>query len=186
MMSAVGDSFTDRACVAIVAVLTGCNSAAVFYVPTGASDRLSRWNGACDVSRAQPVGPVEFRGTGGDYVARSPGRVRVPCARGSLELDVRTAARIEIDPQGEIGAGNIEFRVRAFDRGGHELDPGRDTSVEWSFSGALRSRSSHGCGDIILICPAASHGFAVAAPGHGSAEAAAFGLRARAEHVVRP
>jgi len=88
-------------------------------------------------------------------------------------------------PTAEDGA-RVVYGVTAMDSGGVALDLGRDTPVQWTFSGALTERDRPSCGDVIPICPARSAGYARAgSAGTGGVEARLGALRGSTTTVVR-
>jgi len=104
-----------------------------------------------------------------------------------MVFEAREPARLVVSPvpTAEVGA-RVVYGVTAMDVGGVALDLGRDTPVEWTFSGALTERSRPGCGDVIPVCPALSAGYARAnAAGTGSAEARLGALGGSTTTVVR-
>lgn len=169
--------------VLFVALVACGPSGASTSLAVGARGELFETLGPC-----ASVASATLRFEEGRYEALAPGTERVACRDGTYTIHVAPIARLEIEPVPSARVGQpLVFAVRASDAAGNELTIGRDTTVAWSFGGALASRPTPGCGDIVPICPSRAAGYAVAASaGSGTITAALGSARAVATTSVGP
>jgi len=131
-------------------------------VAVGAHETLPSVHGVCRTNEARPSAPV-FHLPGGDkYEAVSPGRVRIPCERGVVVLDVRQPSRLTIDATRTLKRGDaLVLRAQLFDEKGNTLAMG-DAPIAWSFTGAIAATSPSPCAADAKDCPPINAGFAKA------------------------
>ncbi len=169
--------------------LGGCEGAreSVHLVAVGARDVVPLAFGVCRIAEARPSAPVHFGPTGETYEAVDPGRVRIPCERGVVVLDVRRASRISVDTSRVAKRGDfLVMQAQAFDESGARLSIG-EAPVLWSFTGALASRTLPECSDGETPCPPRNAGYAGAYDeGEGQVLARFGGLSSRIVVTVTP
>jgi hypothetical protein len=137
-------------------------SESVHLVAVGAREALPKDQGPCRIPEVRPGAPVHFSPTGETFEAVDPGRVRIPCERGFVVLDVRRPSRLDIDTTRVVKRGELlEMRLQAFGEKGERLAIGA-APVSWSFTGALAPRPIPACVEDANACPPPNTGFAKA------------------------
>lgn len=182
-----------KLCVALLVTMLGAAAGCagppetVFFVAVGARDEVPKARGACRLAEARPSAPLRFDPAGATYEAVDPGRVRIPCERGVVVLDVRRASRLHVDSTQAVKRGDLlMMELQAYDDAGQRLSVGR-APVAWSFTGALGPRKPPVCTGAEGACAPENAGYAVAFDeGEGQVVARFSGLSSRIVVRVMP
>jgi hypothetical protein len=128
--------------------LAACGEHSTYVVAAGSKGHLATTL-KCASSKSAIA---DFDAAGGVYDAHAAGEARLSCTGGSVTLDVRKIARLEIDgPRAAPHDSQVFYRVRAFDAAGGELMLGDRTPIDWQIPAGVERSTS--CGDIMPICP---------------------------------